>query len=155
MNSADERWLGQTISTSFTLTVESSPETLAAQLAAASAANSTNITELVDEEALNTVPQISGLQPVSLFSLEPTNSSSPYEISLGRAFDQEGDEFTIEFDNNGLSFVRLDEFDEGVLVLVIDNSAEPGLYTCLIKLTEENESSTSTEDYKIDFIVPE
>ena len=55
----------------------------------------------------NGKPEIIDLKSDSLFYLDKPATERSYEILLGLAFDPEGDDFDIEFDNLGYDFIRL------------------------------------------------
>lgn len=55
----------------------------------------------------NGKPEIIDLKSDSLFYLDKLATESSYEILLGFAFDPEGDDFDVEFDNLGYEFIRL------------------------------------------------
>ena len=63
--------------------------------------------EHVDQAELNSSPKIEVLEKTTMFYVEPNDETGPYVIELGKAFDEQGDEFTIEFDSQRLDFIRL------------------------------------------------
>ena len=95
------------------------------------------------------------LEMKTVFYVEENDETGPYEIQLGKAFDEQGDQFTIEFDSQRLDFIRLEK-DEQQLTLLIDRSASQGLYSCSIKLIEDQEtvSQAGTREYKVNLIIP-
>ena len=110
----DVKWLGQTISTSFTLFVEK-----------------------IDSNFSNSPPVFEDLDQTSQFILtKNTNSTgTPYEIKLGSVFDPDGDIYNIEFENYGNNFITLDEVS---FTLNIESATETGVYTCNIRITDDN-----------------
>ena len=63
-----------------------------------------------------------------------------------------GDGYAIEFDTGGNDFITLDKSN---MTLEIEPTAAPGVYTVLVRLTDDDELIPQTDEYKFIIIVSE
>ena len=76
-------------------------------------------------------------------------------INLGPVFDPEGDSPRLQFDDGGISFIRIDKSDMKNVTLSVDQIAPIGVYTALIRLSDDNEVDPVSKEYRLIIIVQE
>ena len=89
-------------------------------------------------EKENEKPIIENLEDISLFYLKQNQTN----IDLGRAYDPDGDNFTVTLDTLGNNFVRLVEHGDSIFSLqTLSDNVEPGIYNVTILVTTEDDSA--------------
>ena len=96
------------------------------------------------EDTANSPPIFDGLESTNKFTFNATSVETDHIVELGAVSDLQNDTYFIEFDAQGNDFIII---DDTLMTLSIDSKTEPGIYTCIIFLTDEHSSDPKSSIY--------
>ena len=114
--------------------------------------------EIIVTAGENSPPIFDNLDFEMAFSYPPIDPESivgipfPHTIQLGTVTDPEEDQYMVWFDNGGNDFIQ---FDELLMVILIDPTADAGTYNCTVLLTDLNAYQPLTSEYKFEITLGE